>query len=145
MNQEFVRKLGVRQEHHLLVLGAPRDFSNQLLHLLPPGCCLDDAECDSPLDLVLLWVQNDPGLDQCLADLMHRLASNGAIWAVIPKKRALRGRPGPTFAAVQAAALPLGLVDNKDLGFSEEEYGIRLVIRRELRQKRAYAHALRQH
>ena len=54
-------------------------------------------------------------------------------WAVIPKKKALAGRTGPTFNGVQNAALPLGLVDNKDLGFSDTEYGIRFVIRKELR------------
>jgi hypothetical protein len=135
MTPEFLKKLGVQPGQRLLLLDAPECFSSTLAEALPPGCALEDGETAGPIDLVLLWVRQESGLSQRLAQLMQDLVPNGAIWTVIPKKKALRGTRGPTFAGLQEAALPLGLVDNKDLGFSGTEYGVRFVIRRELRPR----------
>ena len=136
MTPEFPRKLGVRGGARIRLLGAPPQFARALAEAIPPDCALT-AEgvpgAASPLDVVLWWVSDQDDLTLTLRELMDRLAGNGAVWAVIPKKKALAGRTGPTFNGVQNAALPLGLVDNKDLGFSDTEYGIRFVIRKELR------------
>jgi hypothetical protein len=138
MTPEFPRKLGVHGGARIRLLGAPPQFARALAEVIPSDCTLTAegapvAGAASPLDVVLWWVSDQDDLTRTLRELMDRLAGNGAVWAVIPKKKALAGRTGPTFNGVQNAALPLGLVDNKDLGFSDTEYGIRFVIRKELR------------
>lgn len=135
MTPEFLKKLGVRPGQRLLLLDAPAAFRSSLAGALPPRCTFQEGDTAVPLDLVLLWVREEDGLGRRLARLMKDLAPDGAIWTVIPKKKTLGSKKGPTFAGLQAAALPLGLVDNKDLGFSEAEYGVRFVIRRALRHR----------
>ena len=63
------------------------------------------------------------------------IREDGFVWAVIPKKSAIRdlGRD-VTFEDVLQAALGMDLVDNKTLTFTDEEYGIRLVVRKHLRR-----------
>ena len=63
------------------------------------------------------------------------IREDGFIWAVIPKKVAIKdvGRD-VTFEDVLRVALKTDLVDNKTLTFTDEEYGIRLVVRKHLRR-----------
>lgn len=83
-----------------------------------------------PLDMVIAWPQGQ--VDDLLVKIQTALKPSGAIWLVIPKNSS--HALGATLESVQSAALPLGLVDNKTLTFSATEYGIRFVIRRELRK-----------
>ena len=138
MTPEFPRKLGIRGGARIRLLRAPPQFARTLAEVIPSDCVLTDEDAPaagaaSPLDIVLWWVSDHDDMTRTLRELMDHLAANGAVWAIIPKKKALAGRTSPTFNGVQNAALPLGLVDNKDLGFSDTEYGIRFVIRKELR------------
>jgi len=65
--------------------------------------------------------------------LRNASTPDGAIWAVIPKKRE-RKKTGVTFGQVQAAALKTtDLVDNKIASLSDSEYGIRFAVRKEKR------------
>jgi hypothetical protein len=70
--------------------------------------------------------------------LQSEIVPNGAIWAVIPKKKFAPAH-GIAFSwsEMQAAALQTDLVDNKEASFSEEEYGTRFVIRKEKRGRYA--------
>jgi hypothetical protein len=84
--------------------------------------------------MVILWLKDREGLDALFQRLRHLIPPEGAVWAVIPKKSARpKGSPAPNFDEALAAGLPTGLVDNKTLTFDDVEYGIRFVVRRELR------------
>jgi hypothetical protein len=60
------------------------------------------------------------------------IPADGAIWAVIPRKATSRGKAFPyPFEVMQAAGLRIpSLVDNKDLKFTDQEYGVRSVVRK---------------
>lgn len=68
--------------------------------------------------------------------LQGAIEPDGAVWAVIPKKKFARAR-GIDFSweALQAAGLQTDLVDNKVVSVSEETYATRFVIRKENRWK----------
>lgn len=112
------------------MLHAPQGFGQELT-AVSPAISLAGCEEPEPVDMVVAWPE--PNLEAMFRQLLPRMRQDGAIWLVIPKKSS--GIPGPSFPASLEAALPLGLVDNKTLTFSAIEYGIRFVIRRQLRKR----------
>lgn len=134
--QELVKKLGIKPSHSVAVLNAPPFMRGVLRTMMPRDVRYqtDLSDVDRP-DLVLFWLDDSIDLASAFADLRQRLQPDGAVWAVIPKKP-VADRRGPKvyFGDVLAAVLPTGLVDNKTLTLSEEEYAIRFVIRKELRK-----------
>jgi hypothetical protein len=131
---EFARKLGIRAGQRIYLEGAPPGFTSGRLAGLPPGCQVATALRDGTLaDMVILWLKERGGLEALFQRLRYLIPADGAVWAVIPKKSASPGSSAPEFQEVLAAALPTGLVDNKTLTFDGVEYGIRFVVRRELR------------
>jgi len=132
---DFVRKLGIRAGQHVHLEGAPPGFASERLAGLPPGCRVATVLPNGTRpDMVLLWLKDREGLEALFQRLRHLIPSDGVVWAVIPKKSTRpKGSAAPEFPEVLAAALPTGLVDNKTLTFDDIEYGIRFVLRRELR------------
>jgi len=65
--------------------------------------------------------------------LRGAITLDGAIWAVIPKKKVAKKTTSVTFDQVQTVALKTDLVDNKVVSLSDGEYGIRFVVRKEKR------------
>jgi len=132
---DFARKLGVRAGHHIYVEDAPPDFAAQRLTDLPADCRVTSvAPNGARPDIVILWLKDKRGLEDVFQRLRHLIPPDGAVWAVIPKKSSRpKDSAAPDFQEVLAAALPTGLVDNKTLTFDDVEYGIRFVLRRELR------------
>ena len=132
---DFASKLGIRAGHHIYLEGAPAEFAAQRLADLPPGCRVATALPNGGRpDMVILWLKGEEGLDALFQRLRRLIPPDGAVWAVIPKKSARpKGSPASDFQQTLAAALPTGLVDNKTLTFDDAEYGIRFVVRRELR------------
>ena len=132
---DFARKLGIRAGQQLYLEGAPPGFASERLAGLPPGCRVATVLPNGTRpDMVILWLKDKDGLEALFPRLRHLIPPDGAVWAVISKKSARpKGSPAPDFNEVLAAALPTGLVDNKTLTFDEVEYGIRFVLRRELR------------
>jgi hypothetical protein len=132
---QFANKLGIRAGHHIYLEGAPAEFAVQRLTDLPPGCRVATSlpEGARP-DVVILWLNDKERLEARFQRLRHLIPTDGAVWAVIPKKSARpKESQAPDFEGTLAAALPTGLVDNKTLTFDDVEYGIRFVVRRELR------------
>ncbi|MBI2886561.1 MAG: DUF3052 family protein [Chloroflexi bacterium] len=136
LGREFIQKLGIKPGHSVAALNAPPFLRGLLRTLMPPEVRYqtDLAAGDRP-DVVLFWPDDGINLASAFADLRQRIPPDGAVWAVIPK-RPVADKRGPRvyFDQMLAAALPTGLVDNKTLTFSQDEYGIRFVIRRELRK-----------
>ncbi|MBI4337373.1 MAG: hypothetical protein HY683_06060 [Chloroflexi bacterium] len=119
--------------HRLYLVDLPGPFRRELESALPPDCSVVTGPegTKAPFDVVLVWLSGGPESVAVLPALSQMLKPDGALWAAVPKKRS--GLPGPTFQQVQEVLLPLGLVDNKDLGLTESWYGTRFVWRRELR------------
>jgi len=132
---DFAHKLGIRAGQHVYLEGAPADFVGQRLADLPYGCRVATVLANGARpDMVILWLKDKEGLEAVFQRLRYLIAPDGAVWAVIAKKSARhKGSPAPDFQEALAAALPTGLVDNKTLSFDDVEYGIRFVVRRELR------------
>jgi hypothetical protein len=134
----FVDKLGLREGQSVCLLDAPPDFVEARLEGALNGCRVGQTlDNDGQADMIIAWPQEKNGLDDLFRRLRAAVVPDGAVWIVIPKKEAARRRGfGPDFEEVQRAALPTGLVDNKVLSFSDEEYGIRFVVRRTERGQR---------
>jgi hypothetical protein len=132
---EFAAKLGIRAGQHVYLAGAPPEFAAERLTDPPPGCEIATVLADGTRpDIVIAWLKDRQGLDVLFQRLRQLIPPDGAVWVVIPKKRARpNGSAAPDFDEVLAAGLPTGLVDNKTLTFDDVEYGIRFVVRRELR------------
>ena len=133
---EFTRKLGIKRGDTVAALDAP-----PFIDMLSPALYLMDVELLTSLqenvtpNVVLYWPQDPAEMAQTFVELRARIHPDGAVWTVIPKKPVADSRgPKVYFDALLAAALPTGLVDNKTLTFSQDEYGIRFVIRKELRK-----------
>lgn len=75
-----------------------------------------------------------PDLAAFFASWQGRLAPDGALWVISPKKEHAKSEGSPhTWDAVQRAALTTNLVDTKIAAFSENLTATRFVIRKERR------------
>jgi hypothetical protein len=100
----------------------------------PPGVDFTESLGEIRYELILFWPGSLEGLVERFTELQHRIHANGAIWAVMPKKKyADRRGIDFTWEALQAAGLRTDLVDNKVASITEEDYGTRFVIRKERR------------
>ena len=97
---------------------------------------IDPALVEPHYDVILFWPPQLDNLAEALRGLQQRIPSNGAIWAMIPKKKyAQRRGVDFTWEQLQAAGLETDLVDNKVATFDEQDYGTRFVIRKKRRSR----------
>lgn len=128
------QKLGLRPAQRICLLDATPTSAALLREAAPDGCMFTSELGDAPYDVIFCWPVELAGLAEWLAKVQRRIVSDGAIWAVLPKKPVARRRGITlTWEQMQAAALTTDLVDNKIASFSDEEYATRFVIRRERR------------
>ena len=132
---ELVRKLDIRAKYLAVALNANPDILASIQEALPEGATLVmELPTDIRPKIILVWLTDRDDLYRVFQRLGHAITPDGAIWAVIAKKTAAKNKTASvTFDQVQAAALKTNLVDNKVVSFSDQEYGIRFVIRREKR------------
>ena len=131
---DLARKLGIIPGQTISLLDAPPAASALLREACPPDVTLHLGPAAELADQVFFWPATLVGLAERFAALQRAIVPDGAIWAVIPNKRAAPAR-GLTFTweLMQAAALTTDLVDNKIVSLSSEEYATRFVIRKERR------------
>lgn len=139
-NADLARKLGIAPGCSIWLLDAPAPSAALLRNVCPPGATLIEGAEFGPddsherYDLIFLWPQRIEGLAEQFAALQWRIVPDGAIWVMLLKKASARKRGvSLTWEETQAAALQTDLVDNKVAAFSDEEYGTRLVLRRDRR------------
>jgi hypothetical protein len=133
---DLAKKLGIKPGHCICLMGAPAESAALLREVCPPDARLYDGPCMGRCDILLFWPSTLDGLAERFAQLQHEIVSDGAIWAVIPKKPFARARGIVfTWEAMQAAGLRTDLVDNKIASLSVEEYATRFVIRKERRSR----------
>ena len=123
----LVQKLGIKEHHRVVVLGAPAGFNLDL----PDGATIR-ARLTDHADVVLFFTREQAKLERRIGALGAAVAPAGAVWVVWPKKAA-RLSTDMTENVVREVALPLGLVDTKVCAVDDTWSGLRLVWRRSAR------------
>lgn len=126
----LAQKLGIKEGHHVVLLGAPDGFA-RTLEPLPPVTLASALR--GTADVVVLFVTRRAELAKKTPQVMRQLAPAGGFWVAWPKK-ASKVPTDITEDTIRDVALPLGLVDNKVCAVDEIWSGLRLVIRKELRK-----------
>ena len=126
----MAKKLGVKAGNKVLLLGAPAHY-RKLLEPLPGS--VDFAKSPSTsVDLVHLFSSNRAELKQALTKLRSSLHPAATLWVSWPKQAA-RVATDITEDVVREIALPLGFVDVKVCAVDDVWSGLKLVVRKELR------------
>lgn len=126
----LARKLGIKEAHRVLAVGAPANYE-RLLAPLPPGVSFV-KRADAKTDVAHVFVTRREELAERLAALRSRLAPAAALWISWPKK-ASGVASTVTEDVVRELALPLGFVDVKVCAVDETWSGLKLVVRKALR------------
>jgi hypothetical protein len=126
----LAQKLGIKEGHQLVLLGAPDGFARTLEPLPPVKVA---TALRGTADVVVLFVTKRAELAKKVPSVMKQLAPAGGFWVAWPKK-ASKVPTDITEDTIREVALPLGLVDNKVCAVDEIWSGLRLVIRKELRK-----------
>lgn len=127
----LTKKLGIRDSSRILLLGAPQGFE-KLLKPLPDSVVFERA-ASARTDIVHVFVTRKADLARHLKSLRKALDPAAALWVSWPKKAA-KVPTDVTEDTIRAVALPLGFVDIKVCAISEVWSGLKLVVRKELRQ-----------
>ena len=130
----LAKKLGIGESTQLALIAAPSGYES-LLGRLPAGANLA-ASVSHKTDLVHVFVTQREELAVHLAKLRRGLRDDAAVWISWPKK-ASKVTTTVTEDVVRELALPLGFVDVKVCAVSQTWSGLKLVVRKELRAKRA--------
>ncbi len=125
------QKLGIKDGHAVALLYAPVGFD-----LGPTGATFQNGlgRGKTPLDVIVVFVKQRTALVNEITACRPRMRQDAGLWIAWPKKSS-----GVTTDIVEdtirEVALPTGLVDNKVCAIDDTWSGLRLVIRKELREK----------
>lgn len=124
------KKLGIKEEHRVAVLGGPDHFED-LLEPLPDGVTVRRA-ARGINDVVVSFHTRRAHFERRLDPAVRAMDVDGGLWIAWPKRAS--GVPTDmTEDAVREVALPTGLVDNKVCAVDETWSGLRIVWRKERR------------
>ncbi|HUG04014.1 MAG TPA: DUF3052 family protein [Steroidobacteraceae bacterium] len=116
------------------VANAPPDYRD-LLAPLPGGASILMRPGGKP-DLVHHFSTHRSELDKALATYRRSLSDDAAVWVSWPKKSA-RMPTDISENTIRELALPLGFVDVKVCAVSDVWSGLKLVVRKELRDRKS--------
>jgi hypothetical protein len=128
----LAKKLGIKESGRIHVLGAPVNYDD-LLAPLPKGV-LKASRLDDTVDVLHVFTVSLNELSKLLKSTMGKLRADAAIWVSWPKK-ASKVATDITEDRIRDIALPLGLVDIKVCAVDEVWSGLKLVVRKELRNR----------
>lgn len=130
----LAKKLGIRPGDLICLLDPSVKAERVIREATPDGVTFFKRLEGRSFDLILFWPEQIAGLEERFAVYQSCIRPDGAVWAVMPKKKyaPLQGISF-TWEQLQAAALATDLVDNKIAAITAEEYGTRFVIRKERR------------
>lgn len=126
------RKLGIKPGMRVALLHAPEGFDETLGEL--PGAVQVVRRLGGHFDVVVLFVVQRAALELRLDALKDAIAPDGMLWVAWPKRTSAVATD-ITEDVIREVALPAGLVDTKVCAIDATWSGLRLVIRRELRQE----------
>ena len=127
----LVRKLGIKPDSRVGLLGAPDGFDDTLGEL-PQGVSVRRS-ARGPLDVIVAFTVSRSELERRLPVLRRALDQAGGLWIAWPK-RASGVATDVGEGVVRELGLAAGLVDNKVCAIDEVWSGLRLVYR--LRDRR---------
>ncbi len=128
------KKLGIKADHRVALIGAPEDFE-QTLGTLPDRVTVQRSLRGTRLfDVVLFFTKREQELTRRLARLKARLTTAGGLWIAWPKK-ASKVATDVDESVVRRLGLGTGLVDNKICAVDEVWSGLRFVRRLEDRDQ----------
>ncbi|MEM7307763.1 MAG: DUF3052 domain-containing protein [Planctomycetota bacterium] len=122
------KKLGIKEEHRVLLCDAPKDFERTLGRLPADVELKRDLRGKRGFDVIVLFAPNAAALERRLDACIARLNTAGGLWIAWPKKSsglATDLGDGP----VRKRGLATGLVDNKVCAVDEVWSGLRFVRR----------------
>jgi hypothetical protein len=123
----LVRKLGIKPESRLGLIGAPDGF-DETLGELPAGVRTRRRLGGQPFDVLVAFFDRGAELERRLPALADALDPAGGLWLAWPK----RASGVPTDVSenvVRELGLAAGLVDNKVCAVDQVWSGLRLVYR----------------
>ena len=127
----LAKKLGFKAGLRVKTKRAPAGY-RELVEPIPDGVTLS-PRLRGRVDILHLFVRRNSELQRDLPVAQSAIEQNGAIWVSWPKKSS-GVASDVTEDRIRSAALPLGLVDIKVCAVDDVWSGLKLVIRRELRQ-----------
>jgi hypothetical protein len=128
------RKLGIGEDDEVVIVGAPNGFADKLAAEVGDEAVIHTDLADAALfDVIVAFVAWRSELESQLDLLRARMAPACGLWIAWPK-RASKVATDMSENVIREIALPTGLVDNKVCAIDQTWSGLRLVIRRELRQ-----------
>lgn len=123
----LVRKLGIKAEARLGLIGAPEGF-DETLGELPVGVRPRRRLGGQPFDVIVAFFARRAELERRLPVLTGALDPAGGLWIAWPKRAS--GVPTDvTEDVVRRLGLAAGLVDNKVCAVDQVWSGLRLVYR----------------
>ncbi len=123
------KKLGLKEDMRVGVIGAPDGFVESLVDL-PPGIEFHDRF--DPSDVYLIFSKWADEMTSHFLSARERLPPDGAIWVAWPKKSS-GVETDMTEDTMRENFLPTGMVDNKVCAIDDVWSGLRFVVRKENR------------
>lgn len=122
------KKLGIKEDSRLAVLGAPEGFLESIGRS-------QAAHGAGPFDVTVVFVRTRADFERQLPSLIEAMDDAGGLWVAWPKK-ASGVQTDLTEDVIRAIALETILVDNKVCAIDDVWSGLRLVIRKTNRGRR---------
>jgi len=129
----LVKKLGIKANHRVTVIGAAREWT---VPDLPASVRLNRRRDATTSDVVIAFFREGASLEREIAALSKSITTDGALWIAWPRKAAGH-RSDITDNVVRAVVLPLGLVDVKVAALDDDWSSLKMVWRKELRVQHA--------
>jgi hypothetical protein len=126
----LAKKLGIKPDTRMLLLGAPDNYA-ALLDPLPPGVVFERSAGPN-VDIAHAFVTTRESLATCLDQWRQSLRPDAAVWISWPK-RSSKVATTVTEDTIRELALPMGFVDIKVCAVTEIWSGLKLVVRQSLR------------
>jgi len=128
----LTKKLGLKADSNLVLAGAPKDYLD-LVTPMPAGVRIG-TRLSTAADIVHVFSTCRADLEAFLISCRSKLKPDAMIWVSWPKRTA-KVPTDITEDVIRAVALPLGLVDVKVCAVTDVWSGLKLVLRKELRQQ----------
>jgi hypothetical protein len=126
------KKLGIKAGYRVRTTHAPTNYL-QLLGESPDKVTIS-SRITRNIQIWHLFTASYKELQAVLPGMLQTIDVDGMIWVSWPKKAS--GRPSTvTEDSIREIALPLGLVDIKVCAVDETWSGLKLVVRKELREQ----------
>ena len=121
-----IKKLGIKEQFRIALVGAPADFLDEL-GPLPDGLEIV-SKAKAPLDFVMVFVKSRAVLENSFRPLAGMIVPAGMVWVSWPKK-ASGVATDLNENIVRDIGLAAGLVDVKVCAVNDIWSGLKFVIR----------------